>query len=390
MSERRSFVLIDASHDVWVEDFTLDGADLGPPALGGCGVTKRRLRGGRRDGVDLIRVDNGALAFQIVPTRGMGLWKAACGGDRAGWDSPTRDGPVHPAFVQPHDLGGIGWLEGFDELMVRCGLMNNGAPYREGDAAYPLHGRIGNIPAWYVAVHVDLEPPYAITVEGRVSESFLFGGGVELATTYTTTPGSNAVTVRDEFANVKDQAVEMQVLYHWNFGPPHLEEGSRFVAPLKTVVPRNPRAVAGLAAYDAYGPPEPGFVEQVYFCDLHAEGGRTAAMLRNRGGDKAVVLRYGVDGLPCFSLWKNTGGLRDGYVTGLEPGVNFPNPRPFEKARGRVTSLPVGGRHVTETTLEIVAGRDAVARVEAEIARIQAQGEPVVHPGPCEPFAAEG
>jgi hypothetical protein len=317
----------------------------------------------------------------------MGLWRASLGRDRVGWDSPTKDGPIHPAFVQPHDLGGIGWLEGFDELMVRCGLMNNGAPFRDGDASHPLHGRIGNIPAWYVAVHVDLEPPYAITVEGRVAESFLFGGGVELTTTYTTTPGSNAVTVRDEFANAKDQPIDMQILYHWNFGPPHLEEGSRFAAPLKTVVPRNPRAVEGLAAYDAYGPPEPGFVEQVYFCELHAEGGKTAAMIRNRAGDKGVALRYGVDGLPCFSLWKNTGGLRDGYVTGLEPGTNYPNPRPFEKERGRVVTIPVDGRHVAETTLEVLTGRDAVAAVEADIARIQAQGAPVVHPKPCEPFA---
>ena len=147
MGERRTFVLTDTVHDVWVEDFTLDGGILGPEALQEFSVTKRRLRGGRRDGVDLIRVDNGAMAFQVVPTRGMGLWRAACGGDRVGWDSPTRDGPIHPAYVQPHDLGGIGWLEGFDELMVRCGLMNNGAPFRAGDAVHPLHGRIASIPA---------------------------------------------------------------------------------------------------------------------------------------------------------------------------------------------------------------------------------------------------
>ena len=35
-------------------------------------VKKHRLRGGRRDGVDLIVVDNGALRFSIVPTRGHG------------------------------------------------------------------------------------------------------------------------------------------------------------------------------------------------------------------------------------------------------------------------------------------------------------------------------
>ena len=59
-------------------------------------------------------------------------------------------------------------------------------------------------------------------------------------------------------------------------------------------------------------------------------------MLCNRDGDKAVVLRFPQTQLPGFTLWKNTAGPRDGYVTGLEPATNYPNPRPFEKVRDRV------------------------------------------------------
>ena len=55
------------------------------------------------------------------------------------------------------------------------------------------------------------------------------------------------------------------------------------------------------------------------------------ALLRNRAGDKAVALRFARAQLPCFTLWKQTGGRRDGYVTGLEPATNYPNPRPFEQ-----------------------------------------------------------
>jgi hypothetical protein len=321
----------------------------------------------------------------------MNIWKASAGADRVGWDSPTADGPVNPTYVNLLNLGGIGWLEGFDELLARCGLMSNGAPYRDGDAVHPLHGRISNIPASYVAVHVDEEPPHEIVVEGRVEESFLFGAGVRMTTRISTVPGSNRVTVRDEFENLKDQPVEMQILYHWNFGPPHLDEGARFVAPVKTLIPRDPRAVEGLAAYDVYGPPEPGFAEQAYFFELLADdtSDRTVAMLRNKGGDKGVALRYPLAQLPCFTLWKNTAGPREGYVTGLEPGANYPNPRPFEKARGRVLTLPVDGRHVAETVLEILQGHDAVAEVETEVGRIQTNAAPLVHPSPKEPFAPE-
>jgi hypothetical protein len=46
--------------------------------------------------------------------------------------------------------------------------------------------------------------------------------------------------------------------------------------------------------------------------------------------------------LPCFTLWKNTAALEDGYVTGLEPGTGFPRPRALEKEAGRIPVLASG------------------------------------------------
>ena len=110
-------------------------------------------------------------------------------------------------------------------------------------------------------------------------------------------------------------------------------------------------------------------------------------MLRSAAGDKAVVLRFRKDQLPAFTLWKNTAGLRDGYVTGLEPGTNYPNPRPFEKARGRVVTLPPGGRYVAETVLEVLDSPEEVTEVEAEIRQLQARVQPTIHQQPVEPFS---
>ena len=77
-------------------------------------------------------------------------------------------------------------------------------------------------------------------------------------------------------------------------------------------------------------------------------------------------------------------------VTVLEPATNYPNPRPSEKVRNCIVTLPVDGRYVVETTLEVLATADAVAAVESEIESLQAQGQPTINPGPREPFAAEG
>ena len=124
---------------------------------------------------------------------------------------------------------------------------------------FGLHGRIANIPASYVAVHVAAEPPHEITIEGHVEETRVFGPQIRMKTRITTVPGSNQLVVRDEFENLKDQPVEMQVLYHWNFGPPFLDAGARFVAPIESVTPRDATAQAALAHYNVYEGPKPGF-----------------------------------------------------------------------------------------------------------------------------------
>ncbi len=255
---------------------------------------------------------------------------------------------------------------------------------------FGLHGRIANIPASYVAVHVDAAPPHEITIEGHVEETRVFGPQIRMETCITTVPGSNQLVVRDEFKNLKDQPVEMQLLYHWNFGPPFLEAGARFLAPIKSLTPRDATAAEALAGYNVFEGPKPGFSEQVYYFELHgqaAPGGKTMVLLRNRQGDKGVVLRYRTDQLPCFTLWKNTAGLRDGYVTGLEPGTNYPNPRPFEQARNRVVRLDVDGSYTTETTVVVLDTAEAVKAAELEIARLQEQGAGKVNPRPAEPFA---
>src|SRR6185295_12366181 len=145
---------------------------------------------------DLVEVDNGALSFALLPTRGMGLWQGYYHGMFLGWKSPVQ-GPVHPKFVNVCERGGIGWLTGFDEWLCRCGLAWNGPPGedvhtdRAGNTAretLTLHGRIANQPAHYVEVRVSLDPPYELSVMGQVEEAGLFHTHLHLTSTYTTVP----------------------------------------------------------------------------------------------------------------------------------------------------------------------------------------------------------
>ncbi|WP_169974420.1 aldose 1-epimerase family protein [Tautonia rosea] len=381
--------LDDRNRERQTEGMTITPAALGINASASWSISQRTLRGGRRNGVELIRVENGALAIEIVPTRGMGLWRGQFRGDPVGWSSPISDGPIHPALVNLAGLGGFGWLDGFDELLARCGLEHNGPPGTDGPFAHGLHGRIQNIPAHQVSIEVSEEPPHELVVSGQVDEARLFGPKLRMMTRYATIPGSNRVEVRDEFVNLGDRPAPLVILYHWNLGPPYLDAGARLVAAAETVVPQTARAAEGIDHHDTFGPPDPGFAEQVYLCKLIGAGpeGHTAVMLRNAEGDRAFVLRFATSQLPCFTLWKNTMGLNEGYVTGLEPATNYPNPRDFERRQGRFVEIAPGASHVAELSFELLDSAEAIAAVENEIKALQAGTTPVILPNPCEPFA---
>jgi hypothetical protein len=395
----RTWTLTDVVNDVWLDAFTTgsDRLQLGAPHH--WSIHKRTLKGGLRDGIDLLEVDNGALSYSILPTRGMGLWRGQYRGIDLGWKAPVH-GPVHPRHVNTSDRGGIGWLQGFDEWLSRCGLASNGPPGediytdRHGQARrdiLTLHGRIANQPAYYVEVRVGLDPPFELSVTGQVEEGGLFYPHLVLTTTYTTVPGSNRVVIHDHVENRGGESAEMQLLYHCNLGPPLLEAGSRFAVPMREVSPISSRAAEGIDTLETYAAPAARFAEQVYCFDLLGDAaGRTLAMLYNHAADRAIALRFNRQELPCFTVWKNTAALEDGYVTGLEPATNFPNFKSFERQQGRVVALPAGGHWETTWSIEVHDSAPAVAGLLAEIVSLQSQAKAVVHRGVQGRFAAGG
>ncbi|WP_163613872.1 DUF4432 family protein, partial [Klebsiella variicola] len=74
------------------------------------------------------------------------LLRAEGFGAKMGWDSPVKE-VVNPAFINLESRNGLGWLEGFNEMMVRCGYEWTGHPVTEGGQIYTLHGKAGNTPA---------------------------------------------------------------------------------------------------------------------------------------------------------------------------------------------------------------------------------------------------
>ncbi len=388
MNRKKTWVLTDAHGEVWLDSFSASNDSLRLATPHDWSIRKRTLRGGLRDGIDLIELHNGALSVSILPTRGMGLWRGDYHGLALGWRAPV-EGPVHPKFVNLAGRGGLGWLDGFDEMLARCGLASNGPPGVDNGQTLSQHGRIANQPASAVEVSVSLDPPHELSVYGEVEEGALFFPQLRLRTRYTTVPGSNRLVIHDRVDNRGARPAEMQLLYHFNLGPPFLGAGSRVLAPIREMAPLTARAAEGIGTHDSYAGPVPGFSEQVYVYELLPDGrGQTMALLVNAAADRAVCLRWDTGPLPCFTVWKNTMALEEGYVTGLEPATGYPNFKGFEREKGRVRVLPPGGSWEATISLEVADTSAAVVALQAEVASLQAHGKAVVHRTPQAKYSA--
>ncbi len=382
--------LTSVTDNLHVDEWELTAGEVIAGAQG-CSIRKMTLHGGRQEGVDVILVDNGKLRFTVCPTRGMGVLSATMGDVFLGWSSPVKE-VVHPKLINLQSRGGLGWLEGFNEWMVRCGLESAGHPGvdrfinnvgAEATMELTLHGKIANIPASEVEVVIDPEPPHRLRVRGRVEERMFYGPKLVLQSEISTTPGSNTLQLADLIVNDSEDEQEFQIIYHPNFGPPLLEDGSTFAGAVERVTPFNEHAAQDVASYAEYHGPRLGFIEQVYCLRPKPDrAGRATIMLRNKARDKAVSMNFATSELPFVSLWKNTNALKEGYVTGLEPGTGFPNNRRIERKFGRVPKLPSGGTFKASIDFTIHTTLNEVAEVSNRIEALQGGIEPIVDEKP--------
>ena len=372
-------VLTSSAENIQTENWYQDYRNFDLPTDQKWSVRKSILHGGKQEGVEIIEVDNGKLQFVVVPTRGMSVYKVVMGDTRLGWHSPVKE-LVHPRHINLQSRGGLGWLEGFNEWMVRCGLESAGHPGQDkfinnvGDEAtmdLTLHGKIGNIPASEVQVIIENEAPYRIRIRGRVDERMFYGPQLELWTEISTAIGSNTFQLADTLTNHGGGEQEFQLIYHGNFGPGLLEPGSRLVAPIKSVSPFNAHAAASIKKHDVYGPPTEGFIEQVYCIRPWSDRlGNTTVMIHNARSDRGVSMTYSVHELPFLTQWKNSADLKSGYVTGIEPGTGFPYNRRVERHYGRVPKLKPGQTRDFKLTFTILDSSSEIQKQRAHIVKI--------------------
>lgn len=364
-------IITDSQNNRRETGFHLSNNSFGVTSAIPFSLTHTTLSGGKQQGTELLTLTHGDMTIRIVPSRGMAILDVVVSGTRFGWDSPVKE-VVNPAFIHQEALGGLGWLEGFNEMIARCGFQWAGHPGMDGDDMLTLHGRIQNTPASFVRLTVDKTPPHQITISGRVDEKCFKKSDFEVWMHLSVIPGKHSLTIRDELINRADYEREYQVIYHNNFGAPILEAGGKLHVPIERLSPFNEYAKQGLADWDSIYPARKDFDEMVFnIYPVSDEHGNTQAVLHNAAADKGVAVGYNTSQLPVLTLWKNLDTPRQGYVMGVEPGTSFAYNRRYQRDLGLVPTIGAGESRDFDVSFSFLLDPQAVNAHVADVAKLQ-------------------
>lgn len=383
----KSFILTSSLYNIELGNWKLDQHQLNIKDVQ-FSIQQVCLHGGKQEGSKLIIIQcPDDLTIILSPTRGMSIIEVKGPDIRFGWESPVKE-IVHPAFINLQSRNGAGWLEGFNEMMVRCGYEWSGHPVTDADGeCYSLHGKAGNTPASEVIIEINTLPPYEIKVKGLIKESTFKKSDLQTMTELSYIPGSHSFTIHDRLTNHADYSHPYQIIYHSNFSRPLLEKDAQFLAPIKEISPFNPYAQKGLQHWQHYLEPTKNFDEMVFNIIPYTKAdGTTLAILHNKRGDKGVSIEFNTKQLPFLTLWKNTDTEKQGYVTGIEPGTNFAYPFTIERNQRRMKELDAGKTVEFKLKYTALLDQKTVENTKKEIIDIQGTRETQINQ---EPIAQE-
>ena len=366
----KDYVITDGDRVIQKGDWQISNKNISPDAPPFT-IGNVILKGGKQEGSELLTIKSEGLTINLSPTRGLGIVNVEGNGIRLGWDSPVKE-IVNPKYMNLESRGGAGWLDGFNEMMVRCGFEWTGHAVQADGMMYTLHGRAQNTPVSKLFVEVEEQAPYTITIRGLIKENAFKKSNFETWVTIRHVPGSKEFTVHDILTNLSDYDRDYQIIYHSNFGTPILEQGAKFVAPVKEISPFNEYAATGLKNWQTYQGPTKGFDEMVYNIFPYSDANnQTQVMLKSNASDKGVGIAFNTQQLPVLTLWKNTDTLKQGYVTGIEPGTSFAYPVTIEREQKRVPQLGAGKSTEFILTYSLLSNKEEVANYDAKIKAIQ-------------------
>ena len=351
------------------------------------GVRLSTLEDGPGRGVRVLDFDTGGgLRFTVNVDRAMDIGALSHNGRSVGWQSAA--GTRHPAYNDQQEDGGRGWNRSFSGFLATCGLDHilgaeevtaetygapGNPPVRHGQ-----HGRIANTPARLSGYGERWEGETCVLwAEGTATQAALFGEVLHLTRRIEADLGGTDLRIVDRVTNGGFALTPHMLLYHVNLGFPLLDEGSRYVAPIREVIFAT-HAADGLEAqgvgYRRCPAPVAGFAEQVWQHDMAADGaGVVPVLVANDRLGMGLLMETRAADLPCAYQWQC---FRAGqYVMGIEAATHHVKGNGFARARGEMIWLEPGESREYALRFSMLEGAERIAAAEARVRAIAAPPE---------------
>ncbi len=348
------------------------------------GVRLMELGDGVERGIRLLDFRTGTgMRFTVLIDRAFDIAECEHNGKSVAWHSPA--GFRHPGLAEAQDENGLGWLRNFSGLLVTCGLDHTlGGQEVPADtyfhrqrqtAKHTIHGRVSTIPAKLSGYGERWEGDRCfLWAEGIVQQATVFGEDLHLIRRIEAEIGTSEIRLTDRVVNHGFYRTPHMLLYHINVGAPLLDEGARYLAPIRDVI------MAAHAAtyrdqhvgYQRIPAPQHSFYEQVWQHEMAADaaGEVPVAVVNDRLG-LGFELTTRKDQLPCFYEWQHFQAGQ--YTLGIEPATHHVTGNLKARERNEMIWLEHGDERRYDVSFRVLPDAAAIAATEARIRAIAVQ-----------------
>ena len=210
------------------------------------GVRLMTLGDGVERGIRMLEFRTGSgLRFTALVDRALDI--ADCDYQGAGDRLALAGGFRHPGLHEYEGENGLAWARSFSGLLVTCGLDHILGPEEvpadnynypgKTNIRHSLHGRVGTIPARLTGYGETWDGDRCVLwAEGIVQQSAVFGEDLHLIRRIEADVGGNEIRITRPRGQPRLLRTPHMFFYHVNVGHPLLDEGSRYVAPIRDVV----------------------------------------------------------------------------------------------------------------------------------------------------------
>ena len=321
---------------------------------------------GRTSGLKAYEVKNGPLQYKVLADKCLDVGEFSYKGVNFSFLSkPGLQGRNH------YDTRGQEALRSImGGMFFTAGLENICAPCTVDGTEYPMHGRIRTTPAEHLSAGAAWEgEDYVLRISGEMREGELFGENLVLRRSLETVLGQKSLTLTDEIENQGFRDEPLMLLYHINIGYPLLDEGTRLLAPTRSVTPRDQAASGHEDRWNLMDPPRDNEPEYVFIHDLawDSKGNGVVCVVNDRL-KLGLKIQFTGEHLPYFMEWKSTAS--GDYVLGLEPANSSVYGRPYHEAEGSLHRLPPFAKERNVLTFTVLEGEEELRAAQAEIEAI--------------------